>query len=126
MWRGRTGHSSRNVSVPDYRSQTACRLKPPIRQRRSLLRALVSPTRPVARTSCMRRSALVVLVSLSMAGPLSSQTGSAATHAAGTITAQDVARRIGIIADDSMLGRDTPSRGLELTAKLVAGPFLDL
>ena len=35
----------------------------------------------------------------------------------------DVARRIGVIADDSMLGRDTPSRGLELTAEYVAGQF---
>jgi hypothetical protein len=34
-----------------------------------------------------------------------------------------VARRIGIIADDSMLGRDTPSRGLELTARYVASQF---
>ena len=32
-------------------------------------------------------------------------------------------RRIGIIADDSMMGRDTPSRGLELTAKYVADQF---
>jgi Zn-dependent M28 family amino/carboxypeptidase len=34
-----------------------------------------------------------------------------------------VARRIGIIADDSMLGRDTPSPGLELTARYVADQF---
>ncbi|HTG49210.1 MAG TPA: M28 family peptidase [Gemmatimonadales bacterium] len=32
-------------------------------------------------------------------------------------------RRVGIIADDSMMGRDTPSRGLELTAKYVADEF---
>jgi hypothetical protein len=44
-------------------------------------------------------------------------------QAARTITAVDVARRIGVIADDSMLGRDTPSRGLELTAEYVAGQF---
>jgi hypothetical protein len=31
--------------------------------------------------------------------------------AAGTITKADVARRIAIIADDSMMGRDTPSPG---------------
>ncbi|MGH7518550.1 MAG: M28 family peptidase [Gemmatimonadales bacterium] len=47
----------------------------------------------------------------------------AAARAAATITADDVARRIGIIADDSMLGRDTPSPGLELTAKYVADEF---
>jgi hypothetical protein len=51
------------------------------------------------------------------------QTSRAATQAAATITAAKVARRIGIIADDSMLGRDTPSRGLELTAHYVASQF---
>ena len=35
----------------------------------------------------------------------------------------DVAHRVGVIADDSMLGRDTPSRGLELTAHYVADQF---
>jgi hypothetical protein len=44
-------------------------------------------------------------------------------HAAETITAGDVAHRVGIIAHDSMLGRDTPSRGLELTAQYVADQF---
>ena len=39
------------------------------------------------------------------------------------ITAADVARRVGILAHDSMLGRDTPSRGLELTAQYVADQF---
>ena len=34
-----------------------------------------------------------------------------------------MAHRIGVIADDSMLGRDTPSRGLELTARYVANQF---
>ncbi|MEO8200416.1 MAG: M28 family peptidase [Gemmatimonadota bacterium] len=43
--------------------------------------------------------------------------------AAATITESDVARRIRIIADDSMMGRDTPSRGLELTAQYVADEF---
>lgn len=37
-----------------------------------------------------------------------------------TITAADVKRRIEIIADDSMGGRDTPSRGLEATARYIA------
>ena len=32
-------------------------------------------------------------------------------------------RWVGIIADDSMMGRDTPSRGLELTARYVADQF---
>jgi hypothetical protein len=45
------------------------------------------------------------------------------TAAAGTITADEVLRRIRVIADDSMLGRDTPSRGLDQTAAWVAGEF---
>jgi hypothetical protein len=40
-----------------------------------------------------------------------------------TITQADVRRRIGIIADDSMRGRDTPSPGLESTARYIAGEF---
>jgi hypothetical protein len=51
------------------------------------------------------------------------QTTPPAVQAARSITAVDVARRIGVIADDSMLGRDTPSRGLELTAEYVAAQF---
>ena len=40
-----------------------------------------------------------------------------------TITAADVKRRIEIIADDSMGGRDTPSKGLEATARYIASEF---
>ena len=47
----------------------------------------------------------------------------AGSDAAASITAPDVARRVGILADDSMMGRDTPSRGLEMTAKYVADEF---
>jgi len=58
-------------------------------------------------------------------GPLTAlaQTAAPADAGAASITAADVARRIGIIADDSMMGRDTPSRGLELTAAYVADQF---
>jgi hypothetical protein len=67
-------------------------------------------------------------VVLLAAGPLRAQTAAAPvapglSAAAGTITGDDVMRRVGIIADDSMMGRDTPSRGLELTAKYVADQF---
>ena len=55
--------------------------------------------------------------------PLSAQTTPALSRAAASITAADVAHRIGIIAADSMMGRDTPSRGLELTAGYVADQF---
>jgi len=55
--------------------------------------------------------------------PLSAQTAPAHSRAAGSITAADIAQRIGIIAADSMMGRDTPSRGLDLTAQYVADQF---
>jgi len=53
------------------------------------------------------------------AGPPSA----AVKKAAATITAADVAHRINIIADDSMMGRDTPSPGLDMTAQYVADQF---
>jgi hypothetical protein len=68
----------------------------------------------------MRLSTLALLL---VAAPLAAQTSSPLAHAAASITSADVARRIGIIADDSMMGRDTPSRGLELTAKYIADQF---
>src|SRR6266536_4742211 len=42
---------------------------------------------------------------------------------AAAITTADVRRRIDIIADDSMLGRATPSRELDVVAAYVAGEF---
>lgn len=67
---------------------------------------------------------LAVLVWQALAGSRAeAQTTQPAVQAARSITAVDVARRIGVIADDSMLGRDTPSRGLELTAQYVAAQF---
>ncbi|MFQ5746747.1 MAG: M28 family peptidase [Gemmatimonadota bacterium] len=44
-------------------------------------------------------------------------------HAALGISADDLRTRIGIIADDSMGGRDTPSPGLEKTARYIADQF---
>ena len=47
----------------------------------------------------------------------SAQTGGGGVEAAlNTITAEDIAQRIGVIAHDSMAGRNTPSPGLERTA----------
>jgi hypothetical protein len=54
---------------------------------------------------------------------LAAQSPEALARAAGTITANDVMRRVAVIADDSMLGRGNPSRGLELTAEYVASEF---
>jgi hypothetical protein len=55
--------------------------------------------------------------------PLRAQTAESIARAAATITPAALARHIDVIADDSMLGRDTPSRGLELTADYVAEQF---
>jgi len=67
----------------------------------------------------------IALLAVFLASPLAAQSPGhgALDQAAATITEADVARRVGIIADDSMLGRDTPSRGLDLTAQYVADQF---
>ncbi len=69
----------------------------------------------------MRLTVVVLALTLPWCS-LAAQT-SAVGDAAASITTADVARRIGIIADDSMMGRDTPSRGLELTAEYIAAQF---
>jgi hypothetical protein len=51
------------------------------------------------------------------------QTPAAVQRAVNSITPQDVQRRIGILADDSMLGRATPSPQLEEVAAYVAAEF---
>jgi Peptidase family M28 len=66
---------------------------------------------------------LIALILFAIPAAVSAQTSASAHRAAASITAEDVSRRIRIIADDSMLGRDTPSRGLELTAGYVADQF---
>src|SRR6476646_6883599 len=60
---------------------------------------------------------------LCAAPALVSQAPKPLAGAAESITEQDVIRHIKVIADDSMLGRDTPSRGLDLTAQYVADQF---
>ena len=67
-----------------------------------------------------------LVAALCAVGPLSAQAprpAGPASDAVDMITATDVARRIGVLADDSMLGRDTPSRGLEMAARYVADQF---
>jgi hypothetical protein len=66
---------------------------------------------------------LTLLGLVLIVGPLTAQTAQPHSQAAGSITAADVARHVGIIADDSMMGRDTPSRGLDMTAQYVADQF---
>lgn len=57
--------------------------------------------------------------------PAAPRTAAAAAPGVGvaSITAADVSRRIHLIADDSMMGRGTPSRGLEMMANYAAGEF---
>jgi hypothetical protein len=65
---------------------------------------------------------LVLLALLLPVSPtLSAQAPGPLDSAAATITSADIGTRIGIIADDSMLGRDTPSPGLERAAVYVIG-----
>jgi hypothetical protein len=75
-----------------------------------------------------RAAALALLVSPALLtaqapAPAEGSATSPTERAAASITATDVAQRIGVIAHDSMLGRDTPSRGLDLTAQYVADQF---
>src|SRR6476620_4500694 len=73
------------------------------------------------------RTPIIALLSVIPALTLGAQSGAlspAVRRGLETITAADVTRRIGIIADDSMLGRDTPSPGLEATARYISCVFL--
>jgi hypothetical protein len=71
--------------------------------------------------STMSRLFWVVALAGGGAGPLplAAQTDDAAQ----AITARDIAHHVSVIANDSMSGRDTPSKGLELTAQYVAERF---
>ena len=69
----------------------------------------------------MYRSTLFLLA---LASPLAAQAPDRSLEqAAATITESDVMRRVHVIAHDSMMGRDTPSRGLDMTAQYVADEF---
>lgn len=69
------------------------------------------------------RAVALAVVSAILAAPALPAQSATAKKAAATITEADVARRIGIIAHDSMGGRDTPSKGLDLTAQYIANEF---
>src|SRR5690348_16060657 len=59
----------------------------------------------------MRRAAISALLILT-AGSLRAQTAASHRKAAEAITREDVARHVGVIADDSMVGRQILSTGL--------------
>ncbi len=71
------------------------------------------------------RAALIasVLIHSSLAAQSVHFADRAVTEAVETITKEDIARHLGVIAADSMLGRDTPSPGLNQTARYVADQF---
>jgi hypothetical protein len=66
---------------------------------------------------------LFVLLLGFVPGVSAAQRQQAPARGAAAITTADVRRRIDIIADDSMLGRATPSRELDVVATYVAGEF---
>lgn len=63
--------------------------------------------------------ALISLIPVALAG----QSAASVQRAVQSITPEDLRRRIAIIADDSMRGRDTPSPELDETAAYLAGEF---
>ena len=56
-------------------------------------------------------------------GALTAQTPTSVERAASSVRADDIRRRIGLLADDSMRGRSTPSPELEKAASWIAAEF---
>src|SRR5256886_1292059 len=65
----------------------------------------------------------LALLLAALPGLVAAQRQRPAARGAASITIADVQRRIGVIADDSMLGRATPSPQLDAVAAYVAGEF---
>ncbi|MFC1660946.1 M20/M25/M40 family metallo-hydrolase [Gemmatimonadota bacterium] len=63
---------------------------------------------------------------LSCRSPQTEEPPPSLDEAVASITAQDVYHRIGVLAHDSMGGRDTPSPGLEMAAGWAATEFADM
>jgi Zn-dependent M28 family amino/carboxypeptidase len=68
----------------------------------------------------MRSIRIAVALTLAVAPAVFAQS---ATQAAATITEADVKKHIAFLASDELMGRDTPSPGLEMAAKYVADQF---
>src|SRR6266550_4028815 len=69
------------------------------------------------------RHSLRLLALTLLPGLLAAQSPASLRRAVQSITPADIGRRIGIIADDSMRGRDTPSPELEKVAAYIAAEF---
>jgi hypothetical protein len=71
----------------------------------------------------MRALTTLVLTTLMMSTSMLAQQSADIRRAVATITPDDIRQRIGKLADDSMMGRDTPSPGLEQAAAWIAAEF---
>ena len=69
------------------------------------------------------RHSLRVLALALVPGVVAAQSPASVGRAVQSITPEDIRRRIAVIADDSMRGRDTPSPELEQTAAYIAAEF---
>jgi Peptidase family M28 len=67
--------------------------------------------------------ALAVVAGAAMCAAPARAQGLAEGAAVESIGSADMATRVGILSDDSMMGRDTPSEGLERAATYVIGEF---
>jgi len=74
----------------------------------------------------MKRELMLIIAVCLSPLCLTGQNPDAIEQAANSITADDMYRRVGVIAHDSMLGRDTPSPGLDRTAAYIAAEFARL
>lgn len=92
----------------------------------------LSPNVEGSVTRPMLRPALIAALVLLATAPLAAQrtprapTAAAIERAVATITAADFLQRLGVIADDSMRGRETPSPELDKTAAYIAAEFARL
>jgi len=71
------------------------------------------------------RGLLVAGLASAAASPLTAQMAASA-NPTSVITPDAIYQHLSVIADDSMMGRDTPSAGLDMTAQYVADQFASL
>jgi len=84
------------------------------------------PAGPGPRRPWLAAAALLLLNSCggdAASGPPAATTDPAVAAAAATITAADMARHVGWLAHDSMLGRETPSPEIDAVARGIAAEF---
>ena len=102
------------------RSRTTLALRPADSQTPQHRRARASPPQALSVSRWIRALAVAAGMAL-IAAPARGQ--GLAEGAVESIGSADMAARVGILSDDSMMGRDTPSAGLERAAAYVIGEF---